>query len=214
MRFGINRSPLDRVDGNAVVPYGPRLDTFTRLRPSVTQEEKRTSFGFIDNASWVRGRHTLRFGGEVRRIHVNIAEGETLEFRYRSTADFLNNRVDSVDFLGELGTLGERRWYYMPYFQDDFRLSPRFTLNLGVRYEYYSVGKEVKDRGRVFKVACGGFCARGAEWYQPDYNNFAPRLGVAWAVTDRKTLRAGAGTFYGPGQNDDINAAIDNAPLV
>jgi hypothetical protein len=211
IRLGVNRSPLDRVDGNGVVKFGPRIDGFTRLRPSVTQEEKGTSFSFINNASWTRGRHGLRFGGEVRRIHVNVAEGEALEFRFRGAADFLANRVDSFDFLGELGTLGERRWYYMPYFQDDFRLSPRLTLNLGVRYEYYSVGKEVKDRGRVFDIACGGFCAPGAEWYQPDRNNFAPRIGLAWSATSKTTVRAGFGSFFGPGQNDDINAAIDNA---
>ncbi len=210
-RLGINRSPLDRVDGNGTVKFGPRIDGFTRLRPSVTQEEKGTSFSVINNSSWVHGRHTVRFGGEVRRIHVNVAEGETLEFRFRSAADFLANRVDSFDFLGEQGTLGERRWYYMPFVQDDFRLSSRLTLNLGLRYEYYSVGKEVKDRGRVFDIACGGFCAPGAEWYQPDYNNFAPRLGLAWSATSKTTVRAGFGVFYGPGQNDDINAAIDNA---
>lgn len=210
-RLGVNRSPLDRVDGNGVVSYGPRIDGFTRLRPNVTQEEKGTSFSVINNSSMVTGRHTVRFGGEARRIHVNVAEGETLEFRFRSAADFLANRVDSFDFLGEQGTLGERRWYYMPFVQDDFRLSSRLTLNLGVRYEYYSVGKEVKDRGRVFDIACGGFCAPGAQWYQPDYNNFAPRIGLAWAMTSKTTVRAGVGTFFGPGQNDDINAAIDNA---
>jgi len=210
-RFGVNRSPLDRVDGNTAAPYGPRIDGFTRLRPTVTQEEKGTSFSLINNSSWVRGRHTLRFGGETRRIHVNVAESETLEFRFRSAADFLNNRVDSLDFLGEQGTLGERRWYYMPYFQDDFRVSPKLTLNLGVRYEYYSVGREVKDRGRVFDIKCGGFCPQGAEWYEPDYNNVAPRLGLAWSLNDKTTVRAGFGVFFGPGQNDDINAAIDNA---
>ncbi len=99
----------------------------------------------------------------------------------------------------------------MPYVQDDFRLSSKLTLNLGVRYEYYSVGKEVKDRGRVFDIACGGFCTPVAEWYKPDYNNFAPRIGLAWSATSKTTVRAGFGTFYGPGQNDDINAAIDNA---
>jgi hypothetical protein len=210
-RVGVNRSPLDRIDGNGVVPYGPRIDGFTRLRPTVTQEEKGASYAVINNSSWVRGRHTLRFGGEARRIHVNVSESETLEFRFRSAADLLNNRVDSFDFLGEQGTLGERRWYYMPYFQDDFRVSPKLTLNLGVRYEYYTVGKEVKDRGRVFDIKCGGFCEPGAEWYEPDYNNVAPRIGLAWSPTEKTTVRAGFGIFYGPGQNDDINAAIDNA---
>lgn len=213
-RLGVNRSPLDRVDGNGAVPFGPRIDGFTRLRPTVTQEEKGTSYSLINNSSWVTGRHTLRFGGEIRRIHVNVGESEVLEFRFRSAADFLANRVDSFDLNGEQGTLGERRWYYMPFFQDDFRVSPNLTLNLGVRYEYYSVAKEVKDRGRVFDIACGGFCAPGAAWYEPDYNNFAPRIGFAWSpgkLGNRTTIRGGFGVFFGPGQNDDVNAAIDNA---
>jgi len=213
-RLGVNRSPLDRVDGNGRLPDGPRIDGYTRLRPTVTQAEKGTSYSLINNSSWVRGTHTLRFGGEVRRIHVNVAESQVLDLRFRSPADFLANRVDNFDLLGEQGTLGERRWYYMPFFQDDFRVSPNLTLNLGLRYEYYSVGQEVKDRGRVFDLKCGGYCAPGTPWYEPDRNNFAPRLGFAWAPSafnGKTTIRGGVGIFYGSGQNDDINAAIDNA---
>ena len=211
-RFGVNRSPLDRVDGNGKLIDGPRIDGFTRLRPTVTQEEKGTSYSLINNSSWVLGRHTLRFGGEARRIHVNVAEGTILDLRFRSPADFQNNRVDSFDLNGELAMHGARRWYYMPYVQDDFRVSPNLTLNLGLRYEYYTVGKEVKDRGRVFDLKCSGYCPAGTEWYAPDRNNFAPRVGFAWKPLrlDKTTIRGGFGIFFGPGQNDDINAAIDN----
>ena len=213
-RFGVNRSPLDRVDGNGRLVEGPRIDGYTRLRPTVNQAEKGTSFSFINNSSWVNGRHTIRFGGEARRIRVNVGESQVLELRFRSPADFLANRVDSFDLNGEQGTLGERRWYYMPFVQDDFRIRPNLTFNLGLRYEYYSVAKEVKDRGRVFDLACGGFCAPGTPWYAPDRNNFAPRIGFAWSPErfKRKTaIRGGFGIFFGPGQNDDVNAAIDNA---
>lgn len=72
-RFGVNRSPLERVDGNGVLVEGPRIDGFTRLRPPVPQVEKGTSYSLINHSSWVRGRHTLRFGMEARRIHVNVA---------------------------------------------------------------------------------------------------------------------------------------------
>ncbi|MGH9846018.1 MAG: carboxypeptidase regulatory-like domain-containing protein [Blastocatellia bacterium] len=154
-RLGVNRSPLDRVDGNGLLPDGPRIDGYTRLRPTVVQAEKGTSYSLINNSSWVRGAHTLRFGGELRRIHVNVAESQVLDLRFRSPADFLANRVDNFDLLGEQGTLGERRWYYMPFVQDDFRVSPSLTLNLGLHYEYYSVGKEVKDRAGAAAEADG-----------------------------------------------------------
>jgi hypothetical protein len=213
-RFGINRSPLDRVDGNGVLVEGPRIDGFTRLRPTVTQIEKGTSYSLVNNSNWVLGRHTLRFGMEARRIHVNVAEGTILELRFRNATDFLNNRVDNFDLNGELPTLGERRWYLMPYVQDDFRVSQNLTLNLGVRYDYYTVGQEVKGRGRVFDLACGGYCPAGTPWYAPDRNNVSPRIGFAWQPAGfggKTSVRGGFGIFYGPGQNDDINAAIDNA---
>lgn len=214
VRIGANRSPLDRVDGNGALVEGPRIDGFTRLRPTVKQEEKGTSYALIDNASWILGNHTMRFGGEVRRIHVNVAESQVLELRFRSPADFQANRLDSFDLNTEQAMRGMRRWYYMPYVQDDFRVTPNLTLNLGMRYEYYSVGREVKDRGRVFDlIGCKGFCPAGTSWYDPDFNNFAPRVGLAWSpsrLNNRTTIRAGFGIFYGPGQNDDINAAIDN----
>lgn len=213
-RFGVNRSPLDRVDGNGRLVEGPRIDGLTRLRPTVRQQEKGTSYSLINNSSWINGRHTFRFGTEVRRIHVNVAESTILELRFRNLADFAANRLDNFDLNTELPMLGERRTYYLPYFQDDFRITPTFTINLGLRYEYYTVGKEVRDRGRVFDFACGGYCPAGTEWYAPDRNNWAPRIGFAWspaALEGKTTIRAGYGVYYAPGQNDDINAAIDNA---
>lgn len=211
-RIGVNRSPLDRTDGNGALPEGIRIDQFTRLRPTVTIGEKGTSISFVNNSTYVTGKHIFRFGGEVRFIRVNVSETPGTDLRFRSPTDFLNNRVDNFTFVGEQATLGERRRYYLPYLQDDFQATQNLTLNLGLRYEYYTVGREVHDRGRVFDFACGGYCPTGTPWYEPDRNNFAPRIGFAYALFNRKTvLRGGFGIFYGTGQNDDINAAIDNA---
>jgi hypothetical protein len=119
--------------------------------------------------------------------------------------------VDNFDLNGEQAMLGARRWFLMPYVQDDWRVSDKLTLNLGVRYDYYSVVNEANGRGRVFDLACNGFCAPGTPWFEPDRNNFSPRLGFAYAMTNKTSVRGGFGIFYGPGQNDDVNAAIDNA---
>jgi hypothetical protein len=91
---------------------------------------------------------------------------------------------------------------------------PNLTLNAGLRYEYYSVVVEKDGRDKVWRIACGGFCAPGTSWYDPDRNNFAPRLGLAWVpgrLEDRTVIRVGYGIFFGPGQNDDVFAPIDNA---
>ena len=72
---------------------------------------------------------------------------------------------------------------------------------------------------RTAATRCGGSPAaasarRGRRWYDPDFNNFGPRVGFAWAPArfkDKTVIRGGFGMFYGPGQNDDVFAPIDNA---
>ncbi len=223
-RFGLNRSPLFRVDGNGANVVGPRIDGFTRLRPNVTQRELGTSFSYANNTAYILGPHTLRFGGEFRRIWVNVAESDVIDYRWRTSgaatgapatylANLINNRVRAGDFtiLTEQPMLGARRFFLLPYLQDDIKARPNLTINAGIRYEYYSVGKEANGRGLVFDIACGGFCPPGTDWYEADRNNFAPRFGAAWGLFGGKTvIRGGYGLFYSPGQNDDINAAIDN----
>jgi carboxypeptidase family protein/TonB-dependent receptor-like protein len=211
-KLGFNRSPLTRINS------GPFLEQFSvsgfmTLNRNQEVTEAGTSFSFVDNLSLISGRHNLRIGGEARRIHVNVGEGEPITVTYTSLANFTANRLDSFS-IAPFPVRGGRRWYYFGYGQDDFKWRPNLTLNLGLRYEYYSVVHEVKDRARVFALECGGFCPAGTPWYEQDRNNFAPRLGLAWApraLKDKTVIRAGYGVFFGPGQNDDVFAAIDSS---
>lgn len=88
-------------------------------------------------------------------------------------------------------------------------MTPSLTLNLGLRYEYYTVMQEVKGRIAVVDIAgCGGFCPHGTPMYAPDRNNFAPRLGLAWSPTQlggKTVIRTGFGIYYGANQNDDFS---------
>jgi hypothetical protein len=211
-KLGFNRSPLLRIDSG---PFDEEFSVsgFMTLINNQETVEAGTSFSFIDNLAVVRGRHNLKFGGETRRIHVNVGEGDTTTISFTSRPDFINNRPNSFA-ITPFPVLGGRRWYYYGYAQDDFKVRPNLTLNLGVRYEYYSVAHEVKGRSRVFDPACNGFCPPGSPWYFPDRNNFGPRLGLAWspkALKDKTVIRAGYGMFYGPGQVDDVFAALDSA---
>jgi len=142
-----------------------------------------TSYSIIDNLSIFHGRHNLKFGGEVRRVHVNVwwTEGRTAS--YAKMADFINNRVDSVSISGEMATKGGRRTLLFGYAQDEFKVSRTLTLSLGVRYEYYSVMSEVKDRMLVFDSMKGDFAPQGTPAYNPDGDNIAPRFSFAWAPT-------------------------------
>ena len=96
----------------------------------------------------------------------------------------------------------------MGYAQDEFKVTPNVTLNLGLRYETYSVYHEVLNRAAVVDiVGCGGFCPKGTPFYDPNPHNFGPRLGLAWShkfFGDKTTVvRSGFGMYYGANQNDD-----------
>jgi len=136
---------------------------------------------------------------------------------YASTDDLINNVGSSATLnMGE-GVVGNRRTFYMGFFQDDFKVSPTLTVNLGLRYEYYSVMHEILNRSAVVDIqGCGGFCPKGTPYYAPNYNDFGPRLGMAWspkALGGKTTIRGGMGIFYGGNQNDDFrDPAESNVP--
>jgi hypothetical protein len=175
-------------------------------------EDGRT-FSIINDLGIVRGRHNIKTGGEVRRIYVDIGEGSTTSLSYSSRPNFQANRLESFSVV-DFPVVQGQRWWYFGYVQNDIKWRPNLTINAGLRYEYYSVVQEKDGRAKVWRMSCGGFCPPGTPWYEPDRNNFAPRVGFAWSPTrfeDRTVIRAGFGVFFGPGQNDDVFAPIDNA---
>ncbi len=189
-KLGLNRSALTRNDVG-LLPAGFGISGFTSGQPTTYIIEKPTSYSVVDNLIWVRGRHTLKLGGEVRRIHLNVGNGAATTYTYASQDAFLRNQMDRIAVNGELGTVGVRRTLYSAYAQDEIKLKPELTLNVGIRYEYYTVSNEAYGRGRVFDIErCQGFCQPGAEWFFQDQDNIAPRISLAWSpkVFDGKTV--------------------------
>src|SRR5215468_6801051 len=182
-KFGFNRanfhdfvlgtSPLDASPGPFDGVSGNSLDT-----------EVGNTFSYIDNLTMLRGRHTLKTGIDFRRIQLNNS-GNTIttsSISFPSEDDFINNRADSATLLQGEGVVGSRRTFYQGYFQDEFKATPNLTLNLGLRYEFYSVTHEILDRSAVVDIqGCGGFCPKGTPYYNPNYKDFGPRFGAAWA---------------------------------
>ena len=214
-RVGVNRSALHR-DTNGTFAEGVNIAGLISLQPNRSEVEIGTSFSGIENLTWTKGRHTFKFGGEYRYITLILADTGQVTTAFSSRPNFLLNRADSVQFASALPGLKGLRPYYFAYAQDEVRLSKSLTLSLGTRYEYYSVAKTSDGRGRVLDLErCAGFCAAGTPWYFPDKNNWAPRAGLAYAPESLKgktVFRFGYGIFYGPGQIDDVNAAIDSFP--
>ena len=94
------------------------------------------------------------------------------------------------------------------------RSRPNLTLNLGLRYEFYSVAHEILNRSAVVDIlGCGGFCPKGTPYYSPNTNDFGPRIGLAWAPDSARqtSIRTGFGIYYGGNQNDDFSDPAESA---
>ncbi|HKX27681.1 MAG TPA: TonB-dependent receptor [Blastocatellia bacterium] len=164
-----------------------------------------SGYQFVDNLTWTLHSHTFKMGGEYRRAIVNSFNDQQARGRlnFTSLADFLAGRLSPSQTVILRGAT--RRDTFSNNFglfvQDDWKVSPRLTLNLGLRYEYLGVFQEEHDRIANF-VPTAGLVQVGSagldNLYQPDRNNFAPRLGFAYDLTgkNRTILRGGYGWYY------------------
>jgi hypothetical protein len=212
LKFGYNASLRHSVrEGPS--PAQLTVPGFVPLTGPEDITENGRSYSVLNDTAILRGRHNFKFGGEIRRITVGVGEGNTTTLTYSTRPNFQSNvleRFSIVDFPIVEG----QRWWYLGYIQDDIKWRPNLTINAGLRYEYYSVVQEKNGKDKVWRLSCGGFCAPGTPWYDADFNNFGPRVGFAWAPArfdDNTVIRGGFGVFFGPGQNDDVFAPIDNA---
>lgn len=190
------------------------------------------SLSFIDNLSWSKGNHNYKFGVEVRpnRIYTDRLGGTTYVFN--SLTDFLANRAASIQFLGDLsdpspfnnGITGQRlakSTYYIGYGQDEWKLRPNLTLNLGLRYEYFTPLEDARD-AQVFFDTTNGVIKPSSPDNNPlkgNKNNFGPRIAMTWSPMPnrggffgggRTVLRGGFGIFYGVGQVEDQIQPIES----
>ncbi|MBO0721450.1 MAG: TonB-dependent receptor, partial [Blastocatellia bacterium] len=180
------------------------------------------TIGFIDGFSWLRGNHSMKFGGEVRlvRLYTDRIGGTT--YSYASLDAFLNNTA-TVQYLGNVsdpspfnnGITGERfakQEYYIGYAQDEWKVRPNLTINYGLRYEYYTPLREDRNGQVVFDALKGGILPSDTTPLTALKDNFAPRLSFAWTpFSGGKTVfRGGFGIYYGPGQLEDQVQPIES----
>jgi hypothetical protein len=166
------------------------------------------SLQFLDTMTLQFGRQTLRAGGEIRLKRSNILDVERRSSAYtfggQYTGDDIADLLIGYPLAMKATTVPEvdyRQEVYAAFVQDDWKVAPNLTLNLGLRYEYgtpfYGSGENPNVN---FDFATGTLVsAGGSDKYlvDPDQNNFAPRLGVAWQpVPDRLVVRGGFGVFY------------------
>jgi hypothetical protein len=222
----------------AVVKGFPRvlgLGSMDDLGPTNYQLYTSDKPTLVENLTWTHGSHTTKFGGEFRvdsfnnlanngatgnytfaaaqtalpYLNTTVVGGGTIGANY---ASFLLGLVSSAS-INNPTSVGFRRSTWGAFIQDDWKLRPGLTVNLGLRYDYQNPLREMHDRLTVFdptlpNPAAGGlkgatkFLGEGPGRCNCDFAKvypwaFAPRLGTAWTINDKTVLRLGWGLTYG-----------------
>jgi hypothetical protein len=180
----------------------------------------------INNVSWVRGRHALKFGGEVRPSYNYEINRPSVSgnFTFNPLATGLPGTAASGNALASLlvgfpngfssrttEVLDRSSWYLAGFVQDDWTVHPDLTLNIGLRWETDTPIKDYSNRmngfdatrinpvsgtpGVVRFMGVDGFRTTP---YDTDWNNFGPRVGIAWKPfgSQKTVLRSGFGIFF------------------
>jgi hypothetical protein len=209
-QYGITGVPKDpRFHGG--LPHMP-IARFARLGGPFFRPQFQWSqvYQFADNLTWNRGQHAMKFGVERRRDLVTYIDVRSLN----GELNFPDGRYTGFgigDFLLGLSSTQRLSLFHQPdlyadgwqfYAQDSWRVTTALTVNYGLRYEYFT---PMFDRDNLLTnidpatgaiVTASDGSVRDRTLIEPDRNDFAPRVSMAWSATPRLVLRAGYGVFY------------------
>lgn len=206
-----------------------------------TQTTVPNTYTLLDNLQVTKGRHNMTIGGQIQWLQDNVANQVgpsgilTIPYSPNSTTNFAGTTLSTVYngysyasfLLGAAGTsgiaiqqVGETGGRYRdisPYFQDDWKITPKLTLNLGLRWDYFPPFHEVQDRwsflnptltnavtGTPGALQFAGNRGAGVSCQcrtpvQTWWKNYGPRVGLAYAVTPNTVVRAGYALVYSIG---------------
>jgi len=227
---GVSRIPVIQMDNNATSLFS---------QCCTDTDFAHTLYSYSSALSWARGRHVLKFGGEQRIFFNNFFQPNppTGFFHFstgiteqvvgggntdqgNSFASLLLGYGDTDSFYAINPSVANKSKETAFYFQDDWKVNSKLTLNLGLRYEWSSPYTERHnniqfsdfsgDSGIVVPIDVPGvlstdssllgttqFAASGHRSVPVDRNNWAPRVGFAYALNPNTVVRGGAGAYYG-----------------
>jgi hypothetical protein len=211
---------LSTLGSNLFQPQGPRENIYS----------------LADDFSWIAGKHSFKFGFDGRgyrpasKVQATPNGGFTFSNQFTSqpgvagtgnaVGDLLLGlpvNVRATQLAESNGWVSLKYYYYGFYGRDEIRITPKFTVNLGLRYEYQTPYNERYGDLAVFDLNRTKFNILGKDisnLNQPDRNNFAPRAGLAYSLTGKTVLRAGFGVFYGEPRGNEFSSFQLSPPFV
>ncbi len=239
-RAGLNRVRIDFIESDTANPADFGIASPSTVFPNINvassllfggisgfpQGRGDTTYQYSDTLSWVHGRHSIRGGAEFRRFDNNNFNGGTGGvISFGTMAGFLAGTPTSATETALPATPGLRVSAFNAFLQDDFKVSQRFTVNLGMRWEFNGVPSEIHDRLGFYDFTQNKVLAAGTpgatQAYPNHFTNFGPRVGFAFDPfgKGKTVIRAGAGFYYdqpvtnivsGLGSNPPFSTSVNN----
>ena len=215
--------------GGDLFPWVDFNHDYVRFGDTIASDNYFTNFTFLDTVSIIRGNHTWKIGAELQRARNNYRDygtsGGNFQFNQLSTgmpgvaasgnswASFLLGEVyQGTSFFPYL-QYGNRNGYYSLWANDDWKVTPKLTLNLGLRWEVQPGFTDPNNRlsymdptvpnpgiggfpgAYIFAGDCQG-CSGFTSTGNTHWKDLAPRVGFAYRLTDKTVIRGGAGLFF------------------
>jgi hypothetical protein len=212
--LGIQRSPLDAAPSIAITGF-----TTIGSQGNSWIDQVNSSFQYTGSISWVHGKHTVKSGAQIRRQQYNFfnaaadlaglynftgeitATNTTAGNAVNALADFLLGEVKTSVYTIPQPMIGRRGFNLGFYVQDDWKITSKLTLNLGLRDEYESPmttsnGMYSRVDPTTGQLLVAGKNASASLNLDPPKVNFGPRIGLAYALDPKTVIRSAFGIFY------------------
>jgi len=208
-KFGINQD-FYHSGTFSPEPYTISVSGFSSFGGNTTSDNPSKAISVLDDWSWSKGGHTLKFGFEIKRVFLNQGSSQKGTLSYSSTTNFMNNVINTASYTSLLPLVRQRKTQYWMYAEDEWKVSENFTVNMGVRYNIFNALHAIGNNDLPFDFGtCGGFCPNTYSFFNPRYDDIDPRIGLAWSHGST-VLRVGGGIYHTDGQLDDQDLPISN----
>ena len=188
------------------------------------------TYQFVDNVTLIKGKHALKFGTDIRRLLDDATTNNTPFGQLSFDGSLSGDGVSSGDAAAEymmgyprtvltpegVPITAARQWRLAFYGQDDWKITPKLTLNLGLRYDLFVPPHD--DNHSIYTLDFASnptappFVPVSDPIWSISHHDFSPRLGFAYSLNPMTVIRGGYGIFYFGGQFDHINILQLNPP--